>query len=314
MSTADLDLPRSRPVLLNYGELVLLGMVAAIGLLTAVLAVAWGQPVDWPGFLQPVGTGLTLAALGVYARLRRGMVRAGLLMVGVSMYVNFGAFMSILIYLFFPIATLPIDATLMRIDAWVGFSWPDFVIWFGQFPWLGKALSYVYLSSLAQLMAVVVILAWMNRAKTLCVYVMTASLALFCIAMIWGALPSFGPSPYVTIPPDISAKLGLIHNHAYGARLMELATDGVRVITPDVIIGTIAFPSFHTVMACLVVWFLRGTPIFIPAALLNAAMVPAILLHGGHHLIDVVAGVAIFGLALAVSQVVMRPMPSDDLG
>ncbi|MGI9368651.1 MAG: phosphatase PAP2 family protein, partial [Ruegeria sp.] len=91
--------------------------------------------------------------------------------------------------------------------------------------------------------------------------------------------------------------INLFTDMMYGALLRDLAANGVPVITPSIIIGTIAFPSFHTVMAVLVVWYLRGTSLFLPALLINVMMAPAILVHGGHYLTDMVGGVATFAVS-----------------
>ena len=44
------------------------------------------------------------------------------------------------------------------------------------------------------------------------------------------------------------------------------------------------------IMALMVVWFSRGTFAFLPLTAVNTAMVPATLTHGGHHLVDLLAG------------------------
>ena len=45
---------------------------------------------------------------------------------------------------------------------------------------------------------------------------------------------------------------------------------------------------------------------FLPAALVNTAMVPATLSHGGHHLIDLLGGLAVFALGLWITQRLIR--------
>ncbi|WP_411053594.1 phosphatase PAP2 family protein, partial [Tritonibacter sp. SIMBA_163] len=65
--------------------------------------------------------------------------------------------------------------------------------------------------------------------------------------------------------------------------------------------GVIAFPSLHTVMACMVVVFTMGTRVFPLAVILNAPMIPATLAHGGHHLSDIFGGLAVFAASFAVA-------------
>ena len=62
-------------------------------------------------------------------------------------------------------------------------------------------------------------------------------------------------------------------------------------------------------MACLVVFYLWRTLLFIPALLFNMAMLVATLVHGGHHLIDVIGGLAVFALGVWLAHRLIRPQP-----
>jgi membrane-associated phospholipid phosphatase len=58
-------------------------------------------------------------------------------------------------------------------------------------------------------------------------------------------------------------------------------------------------------MAMIVTWYIRGTVFLVPVLLVNLAMVPATMLHGGHHLVDLLGGVVVFiGVALATSRLI----------
>jgi hypothetical protein len=58
--------------------------------------------------------------------------------------------------------------------------------------------------------------------------------------------------------------------------------------------GVVSFPSFHTMLGVIATYALRDTrALFIPAAIVNAAMIVATLPVGGHHLMDTLAGAAI---------------------
>ena len=67
------------------------------------------------------------------------------------------------------------------------------------------------------------------------------------------------------------------------------------VIGQEHLMGLIAFPSMHTVMALMTTLFARGTRLFWPLVLINLLMIPAILLQGGHHVVDVLGGTALAG-------------------
>ncbi|MEY1556143.1 phosphatase PAP2 family protein [Yoonia sp. R2331] len=298
--------PLYRPAFLP-GEIILLVLTALIAAAAILSSVIGGQPVDWLGFAPPMIGGMLLVVVGAFVRQARGMERLALLLIGVSIYLTFGAFVAIFIFMFFPITGVPIDPVLMQIDATVGYSWPDAVRWLAQYPSLGKALAFVYNSSLWQLLAVIGLLALLRREADMHRFILTGALALLGTLGIWVAAPSFGPAAFFTVGPEVEAAASLVVNEAYGARLMDLARNGVGIITPETIIGSIAFPSYHTLMMCLTVWFVRKTPFFWPVALINIPMVPAILIHGGHHMIDMAGGVAMFAAAMVVSRWVVNP-------
>jgi membrane-associated phospholipid phosphatase len=63
----------------------------------------------------------------------------------------------------------------------------------------------------------------------------------------------------------------------------------------------ITFPSGHTILAIIITYALRGSRwTFIPAFVVNGAMMVSAIPHGGHHLFDLVVGAAIATLAIVL--------------
>ena len=93
----------------------------------------------------------------------------------------------------------------------------------------------------------------------------------------------------------------------YGELLTRLLQEGPGRITPAVITGVVGFPSYHTVMALMVTWYCRRTILFVPILLVNLAMIPATLLHGGHHLIDLVGGLVVFSIGVQIANRLIKP-------
>jgi hypothetical protein len=292
----------ARQPVLYFPEKVLIWMIVVIAAVSLAISVAYGQAVAWDRFSISFVPSVLMLMLGIFVRLKKDMPRLADLAVGSAIYIGFSGVIAIFIYLRFPISVPLIDDRLMAIDGILGYSWPDFVTALAGYPLLGKLLSYVYLSSLLQIFLIIAILALMGRAVQLHRAMLTGTISLLLCVVFWWALPSFGPSAYFQIAPEVEASLNLVVNGAYGAEMVRLANEGVAVISPEIILGTIAFPSYHTVMACLVVWFLIGTPLFAPAVILNVLMIPAILSHGGHHLVDVIGGLVVFAVAVLIAQ------------
>lgn len=299
---ATLDRPAFLP-----GELVLLALTGVVALAAFLTGQIKGQAVDWMAFAPPVLGGLGLILMGAWARAMRGMERLALLLIGTSIYLTFGAFAAIFIFMFYPLSIPPIDAHLMQVDSLVGYNWAVTTEWVARWPLGGKILGVIYNSSLAQLLFLIALLAMVRREADLHRFILTGALALLGTLGIWTLAPSFGPAAVMSVSPATEQAINLVVDAEYGAKLMQMATYGIDIITPDTIIGSIAFPSYHTVMMMLVIWYARKTALALPILILNVPMVPAILVHGAHHAIDVAGGVAIFAVAAVISAKVINP-------
>jgi membrane-associated phospholipid phosphatase len=77
--------------------------------------------------------------------------------------------------------------------------------------------------------------------------------------------------------------------------------------------GLISFPSYHTVLAVLLIWAHRRAPLAAPVAALNTVMLLSIPTFGGHYLADMIAGAGVAGLAIlattAIRHAAAAPTP-----
>lgn len=282
---------------LNRPELILIATLIGSVLLCLILSAVKSQPIAWPGFVLSLLPTLGLLLAGIYIRLFKNQPKIAQLAIANSLFLGFMGISALLIYLRFPIGTLSLDQRLIEIDGLVGYTWPGIVETVASYPPVAYALRYVYHSSLPQLFVMIGFLALTGRSAALNRAMLAGSFGLLLTTFIWWLAPSVGPSVFYTLPDGLEDRIGLVTNSTYSGILRDLAANGLAIIAPDDIVGTIAFPSFHTVMLLLVVWYLRGTVLFLPALFLNIAMVPAILSHGGHHLTDVFGGIAVFAAA-----------------
>lgn len=276
---------------------------ATASLVPASLALAAlrGQAVDWAGFLPGLAPGAALVAIGLLARARGSMDRLSLFLVASGIFIGFLAASSVFTFLLFPLPRPTVDAQLAAIDAWLGYDWPALVGWLAERPGLSRLLRAVYLSSIWQMFGVIVTLALLRRRADLHRFLAVGIAGLGITVAIWWLWPSVGPSAGAPLDPGIAARASLLVDSRVGAELMRMVRDGNPVITPGIITGVVAFPSFHMMMACMAVWYLRRTPLFWPALAVNALMVPATLAHGAHHLVDLIGAAALFGLLAPVA-------------
>jgi membrane-associated phospholipid phosphatase len=119
--------------------------------------------------------------------------------------------------------------------------------------------------------------------------------------------PNFGAKSSDNLPQAVLAAFPIAVTPSYGDALLALSRNGVEYLTPKDALGLIGFPSFHTIMACMSVCFVPRHRILMPIFLcLNALMVPAILIQGGHYLIDMLGGIGVFVWAFLLSGATMR--------
>lgn len=297
-------------VLLLPAERFILAVVLATGALAVALAVALQRSVDWPPFVIGYAASLGLLAVGAYIRGAKAAPRVALAIIGAATFAGFTAASSVLIYALLPLPNPMIDDQLTRLDHAVGYDWKALVLAMTAYPGATRALGVVYQSALPQILLTIGALAYYGRAATLHRFLLVGMLTLALCVAIWWAWPSVG---YVGTLPLSDAQMvavGLIYPQDYGAYLTRLLLEGPGRITPEVVTGVVGFPSYHTVMAGMVVWYLRRTFLFLPALIVNLGMLFATLVHGGHHLVDLVGGVAVFALGVWASHRLIRePRP-----
>ncbi len=266
-------------------------------LLDILLIQIRGLPLDWENLANPIALSTGLLALSALYRYRSRDIALATRFAG--WFVLFTAAMATLNLLLLPTRFPSIDPFLYHLDTLIGWSWARMVAFGATYPVLSSFLNAVYASSLTQVALLVSTLALTGRHEELRQLSGTLSLSGMATVGIWFLFPSFGPASFVAVDPALVRAAGLAVDPAYGAELLRLATAGPTTVSLEHAKGLIAFPSFHTVMAAVCVWHARGVvalrAVFWP---LNALMIPAILLHGGHHLVDVPAGLCVFSIAL----------------
>ena len=189
----------------------------------------------------------------------------------------------------------PLQDTLFgRIDEALGMRVPVIVEW-ANHHWLGTVISSTY-PRLLPLFAVAAfapaLTGHLKRAREFLV----ANLAAFAIGIpLFALLPAVGPWYYYHLAANTPQA-------NCWAQLLALRLPGPYIFQ-DQAAGIICFPSFHVIWAILsaaALWdyrFLR-----IPVALLSAMIIASTLTTGWHYFSDVLGGIAVAVLSLAVAR------------
>lgn len=296
-------------------EVIVLRVIAFLGVVDAIMISVKGIGIDVVGYLAVCGAGLCQILIGQYYRVARGETNASLALIGGGMFGLFSIAASIFNYMFLPLYFTPIDPLLFRLDAALGYHWPDLMQWVARHAWVGTALYYVYFTSLPQMLGLILFLGFSGRGVRLHRFLLTGVFGALLSIGFWIFFPTFGAKAYYSLPQSVLDAMPLAVDPAYGAELVRLGHQGVAFLSPENVLGLIAFPSFHIVMACMAVYFTPRKHVLFPIALgLNVLMLPAVLVQGGHHLSDIAGGVITFCVALALAHLCERQIQKRTAG
>ena len=186
------------------------------------------------------------------------------------------------------------DSLLGRIDESLGVHVPGIVKW-ANHHWLGTLINSSYPRLLPLLAAAAFAPALTGNMKRAREFLL-ANLVAFAIGLpLFALLPAVGPWYYYHLAPNTPQA-------DCWAQLLALRLP-VPYVFQDQAAGVICFPSFHVIWAILcaaALWdyrFLR-----VPIALLSAMIVASTITTGWHYFSDVVAGIAVAALSMAVAR------------
>lgn len=194
------------------------------------------------------------------------------------------------------------DALMADLDGRLGFDWMRFLTIANAQPRVAAALSFSYHSAGVTLLAAVAWLAVSEQEARLTELLAALSLTFAGLAIGMVAVPTAGAFAHFTPSPPLFANFPEAgHMWSFYRTFAALRDGSLRVIDFTAADGVVSFPSFHAALGLVMLWSLRGSRLlFWPALLLTAVMLVAVLPVGGHHLCELLGGVLIAFVAIAV--------------
>jgi hypothetical protein len=183
------------------------------------------------------------------------------------------------------------DAYFLNIDKLIGFDWLAYTRYLNDNPNIRNFLYFSY-GLREQIIIAIFIFALSNNKKQLHSFILVFGLSLTIVTIISCLYPALGQVHTHKITPTdfplINLQVGFKQiSHVYNMR------NGGN-IDLDIATGIITFPSFHTCLAIMFIWFFRIVPYFRWFSLLtNTAMLFATPIFGGHYIADMIAGALI---------------------
>jgi hypothetical protein len=268
--------------------------------------------VDLSAYLTIGGVALILAAGGLFYEYIRKDTRLSGMLLGTSFLVAFSSAFAMLNYFLLTVAGPRIDNALAAVDSAMGVDWPVMMGFAAAHPLFNSVLLLAYRSVLPQVAILVICLGWRTRRDEIESFCLALAMGAFLTVGFWTMFPSFGAFSVHGLPADIENRLTLALDSHYAHQLVTLLADGPGQITPSELKGLIGFPSFHIVLAILVTWYARTwKAAFWPLATINLLVLVATPIQGGHHVIDVVGGVAVAALAIGFVRWIAGLVPQD---
>jgi hypothetical protein len=166
-----------------------------------------------------------------------------------------------------------------------------------------EAMRYAYLSTLPQIALLIVILGLSGRLGDMYLLMIAIVISGTMTVVFWGWFPSLGPSAIYALPPELLSKARPVVDTLYGQQILIHYHKGIPALSPGEVRGLIAFPSFHIVLALAATYYSRKVAWAFPAYLLtNILVIPAVLAHGGHHVVDIPAGLLVFAIGAYLAR------------
>ena len=243
-------------------------------------------------------TGLLLAIGFFYGSIRRNGQLADMAVWG-ALVAAFSVAAAIFTYL---TATLPFpltDRELVRIDSGLGFSWPAWFQFVNSHPLLKWLSVILYTSLLPECAASVLYFAHRRRSDRIAEFLFCALISILITATISGIFPALGAFAHFGVPGPAWA--------TYPSHLLALREGTAASFSVNEFQGIITMPSYHTVLAILIIYAYRGYGrLFALALAFNGLMLLSLPSEGGHYVIDVIAGFAVVAVTIAITSAAAR--------
>jgi hypothetical protein len=204
-----------------------------------------------------------------------------------------------------------VDAELLRFDQALGYDWKTVTGFVAAMPWLEGTLNFAYSSLFWQPVIVAITLSadenpiHLNRYVLAHVLLMALTIAIFAL---WPAMTAW---THLGIPKAVIHSHHLERTMGWTAALDTLRQGDQFKVLPSSNFAIVGFPSYHCAAAFLNSFaFLRNPRLRGPALFLNATMVAATPIMGGHYIADIACALAVTSLAICAAENLLPNKPS----
>jgi membrane-associated phospholipid phosphatase len=199
------------------------------------------------------------------------------------------------------------DELFMAMDRAIGFDWMALMQWMSAERWRLVVAAAAYIALAPQIMAVVPLLVLFRRFHKLQVFILAWFFSATATVSVFALLPAVSTFEHLGIVDHMKAIMPVSGGFSHLPDLLAARAHEPLALygKPE---GMIAFPSFHACGGMLLMWaFWQVRLLRWPAVAVNALMIAATPVIGGHYLVDVIAGVLLALGSIALASRLMPP-------
>jgi hypothetical protein len=194
-----------------------------------------------------------------------------------------------------------VDAKLKSMDFALGFHWKEFLLFIDSNAIVAKLLFAAYVSFPYQLLVIPCVLVLLKKYAR--AYCMVAGYGIICFVSagvsIW--YPALSAYSAYGIDPSSLHNINSHFGYAFLEQFKAVSNGHGFVLSKENAEGIVTFPSVHAAVAALCIWALwTARYLRYPFLILNTAMAIAAISHGSHYLVDIIAGIGVAGISIAM--------------
>jgi hypothetical protein len=284
-------------------EIVNWAMIAGIAIAALLLFHRTGITFAWRSARIPAFALAGLLLLGSYYRLLRQDEALGSTLIASAQLIAYTAVAMPLSYLTASLGGPLWDAALLRSDLSLGLDWRAYLGFVNAHPALGLAFTLAYQSLLPQLILALAALGFTGRMRELGILIGASILSGAVIIALSGLMPARWVFEQLGLQARDYANLSPASGELHVPLINALRSGAIRSISLDGAMGIITFPSYHAALGVIFGAAFWSVPrLRWPALVLNAVLLAATPIDGGHYFVDVLAGVAVAAISLAAMR------------
>lgn len=205
---------------------------------------------------------------------------------------------NVAVYLIHDLSFPWVDAQLAYFDSLVGFNWLAQLAWINEHQTVARILRASYEMIMSFMLLTGISLLLLNKLEKLRELIMTYAISLSITIFIGAFLPARGAFFYHQPTADLLGNIPSKSGRDFLDHMISLHDGTLKVVSFDQMVGLITFPSFHMVMALLMMWATWRTIVFPIFVLFNILMAIATPVFGGHYFVDLIGGLVITALSI----------------